>query len=112
MPGRSVMRRLMFAASALFILACASAQSQNAPVQYPCESPEVSSAFETTLSQDELVKLPSEQRRQRYREELDALLAKYPKDYLLYKEQITLAFLQTDVIGALNASRDHWAKEA
>jgi thiol-disulfide isomerase/thioredoxin len=74
-----------------FALGSVSAHSQTTSTQYGCEAPEVRAAFDTTLSQDELVKLTITQRDARKQRVLDTLIAKYPQEYLLYREQFNLA---------------------
>lgn len=104
-------------ASILFIvlaLGSIGAYAQTASTQYGCEAPEVRAAFETTLSQDELVKLTITQRAARRQQVLDTLLAKYPHEYLLYREQWNEASYpdRGDRETALAALRERWASNA
>ncbi|GGG99354.1 TlpA disulfide reductase family protein [Silvibacterium dinghuense] len=63
------------------------AHAQQLSPTYGCGAPEVREAFLGPLSQDELVKLPTVERNAHVKQTLDALIAKYPHQYLLYREQ-------------------------
>jgi hypothetical protein len=110
----AVMRSL---ACVLFIavaLGSVSAHGQTTSTQYGCEAPEVRETFDTTLSQDELVKLTATQRIARRHQVLDALIAKYPHEYLLYREQFNAADDPSlkDPEASLAALRDRWVSNA
>ena len=98
----------------IFALGSISAYAQTAPTQQICEAPEVRAAFDTTLSQDELVKLTITQRAARRHQVLDALIAKYPHEYLLYREQWNEASYpeRGDGETALAALREQWMSDA
>lgn len=103
--------------SVLFIvlaLGSIGARAQTASTQYGCETPEVRAAFDTTLSMDELVKLTTTQRAARRQQVLDALIAKYPHEYLLHREQLYLAVdpSREGWEATLAAAREHWVSNA
>jgi hypothetical protein len=103
--------------SVLFIvlaLGSIGAYAQTASIQYCCEAPAVRAAFDTTLSSDELVKLTTTQRAARREQVLDALIAKYPHEYLLYREHLYSAVdpNRDDWEAALAAVREHWVSNA
>jgi hypothetical protein len=104
-------------ASVLFIaiaLGPVSAHCQTTSTEYGCEAPEVKATFDTTLAQDELVKLTAIQRIARRHQVLDALIAKYPHEYLLYRDQFNAAGDSSlkDPEAASAALRDHWVSDA
>ena len=71
-------------------------------------------ALDTTLSQEELVQLTGAQRIARRREALDTLIAKYPQEYLLYREQLNAAGDSSlkDPEASSAALRDRWVGDA
>jgi hypothetical protein len=91
-----------------------SSYAQTASIQYGCEAPEVRAAFETTLSSDELVKLTIKQQTARRQQVLDALIAKYPHEYLLYRDHLFLAVdpRREGWEASLPAIREHWVSNA
>jgi thiol-disulfide isomerase/thioredoxin len=89
-----------------------SARSQTTSTQYGCEAPEVRAALDTTLSEDELVKLTVTQRNAHVQHVLDALIAKYPHEYLLYRAQIYAAANARDSEASLAALRERWVSNA
>jgi thiol-disulfide isomerase/thioredoxin len=95
-------------------LGSVSAHSQTTSTQYGCEAPEVRAAFDTKLSQDELVKLTATQRIARRHQMLDALIAKYPHEYLLYRDQLFAAHDPSlkDPEASLAALRERWVSNA
>ncbi len=97
-----------------FALGSVSAHSQTTTTQYGCETPEVRLAFETTLSQDELVKLTITQRNALSQQVLDTLITRYPHEYLVRRERLNLAAYGNQENGevALAAVRERWANEA
>ncbi|MFT4114441.1 TlpA family protein disulfide reductase [Silvibacterium sp.] len=71
------------------------------------------SALETTLSMDELTKLTLTERNARRQKALGALIAKYPHEYLLYREQWNSAQqLDRDSTAVFDAYRERWENEA
>jgi hypothetical protein len=74
----------------------------------------VQAAFDTTLSQDELVKLTITPRTARRQQVLDALIAKNPGGYLLYREQWNTAFdpSRGDWKAVLDALHERWVSNA
>lgn len=101
----------------LFVLAGTSfttcAQS-NRPYS-SCEAPpEVNVAFDTTLSQDSLVRLKTKEREALQQEVLGDLLAKYPREYSLYEQEMYLAQYsrKDDAKAEFEALRDRWVKNA
>jgi len=97
-----------------FALGSVSAHSQTPSTQYGCEAPEVRAAFDTSLSQDELVKLTIPQRRARMQQMVDTLIARYPQEYLVSREQFYLAedTFGKDREAAIAALRDRWVNNA
>lgn len=97
-----------------FTLGSVSAHSQTTSTQYGCEAPEVRAALDTTLSQDELVKLTITQRDAHLQQVLDTLIAKYPREYLLYREQFYLASdpSREGRDAAAAALRERWVNNA
>jgi thiol-disulfide isomerase/thioredoxin len=108
------MRRLTLVLFIIPALGSIGAYAQTASVQYGCEAPEVRTAFATTLSSEELVKLTTTQRAARGEQVRDALIAKYPHDYLLHREQLYLAVDQgrDGWEAALAAARERWVSNA
>jgi thiol-disulfide isomerase/thioredoxin len=106
----------MRSSASLLLIAIAlgsvSVHGQTTSKPYGCEAPEVRAALGTTLSQDELVKLTITQRVARRQQVLDALLAKYPHEYLLYREQLYAIAGTGDWEAPLAALRERWVSDA
>jgi thiol-disulfide isomerase/thioredoxin len=101
----------------LAILAGVSIDShaQTALTYSGCEAPpEVRAAYNGTLSQDSLVKLKLKERDALQRQVIGDLLAKYPREYSLYVQQMNLVQYssQPDAKAAFDALRDRWVKNA
>ena len=113
--------------SSLFVLVVSMGVTVAARAQTPltysgCYAPpEVQAAYDTTLSQDSLVKLKIKERNELLQKTYDDLLAKYPRDYSLLLRQYSLAQdkINSDQTlspeaskAALDAERERWVKNA
>ena len=108
----------------LVVLAGASVGTRaQTPLSYPgCDAPpEVRAALDVTLSPDALAKLKVGDRVALQQQVLSGLLAKYPREYVLYELQMSLAQAQQwyadasaadDAKAKFDALRDRWVKNA
>jgi thiol-disulfide isomerase/thioredoxin len=88
--------------------------AETTSVPHGCEASKVRAVFDTTLSQNELVKLTIPERAARRQQILGALLAKYPHEYLLYREQWYMAsdLYRGDGEAAVEGLRQQWVSNA